>query len=76
MPDAPVSPHSPHPPESLPSGIASAMPYLADVPAVRRAGERLVAGRLSRAGYDAVIERERRRFVRRRVREVAAALRA
>lgn len=75
MPDARRPPRE-TPPESLPSGIASAMPYLADVPAVRRAGERLVSGRISRERFDAIVAAERRRFVRRRVREVAAALRA
>lgn len=68
MPDAPVSPPRRDPPESLPG--------LADVPAVRRAGERLVSGRISRERFDAIVATERARYVRRRVREVTAALRA
>ncbi len=52
-----------------------ALPGPADNPAVRAAGAAFVSGRIGRERYDAIVERERKRFVRRRVREVAASLR-
>lgn len=55
------------PPETLPG--------LADNPAVRAAGAAFVSGRIGRERYDAIVERERRRFIRHRLREVAASLR-
>lgn len=55
------------PPETLPG--------LADNPAVRAAGAAFVSGRIGRERYDAIVERERKRFIQRRVREVAASLR-